>query len=640
MTDSSTPVPTQNTPAHPPTVPKDHIAEAADREELNKNEDNWGVFMRLMPYLWPAGRADLKLRIGMAVACLIFAKLIGATVPLFFAEAVDILTAIENAGPQITTLGVPVLLILAFGITRFASNGFQQLRDALFAKVGFNAQRDVSVETFKHLHVLSLRFHLERRTGGLARVIDRGTKAIEFLLRIAMFNLVPTLFEILMACAILWYVLGFEYALVIFATVAIYVWFTFSVTEWRLVFRRKMNARDTEANTKAVDSLLNYETVKYFNNEEVEAARFEQAARGYENAAVRSYVSLSILNAGQAFIIAIGFVVLLLMAAYGIKAGTMSVGKFAMVQMYLLQLAMPLNLLGFVYREIKQSLVDMGRMFETLDINAEVVDDDEAPELKVSDAEVSFENVRFHYDPARTILDGVSFKVAGGKTLAIVGPTGAGKSTISRTLFRFYEIASGRIAIDGQDISAVNQDSLRRAIGVVPQDTVLFNDSILYNIAYGRPGASRDEIIEAAKFAKIHDFINILPDGYDTLVGERGLKLSGGEKQRVAIARTILKNPPILLLDEATSALDTHTEKEIQVSLREIAENRTTLIIAHRLSTVIHADEIIVLDSGKIAERGTHDELLARSGAYARMWNRQLEAAQAQATLESAADIM
>jgi ABC-type transport system involved in Fe-S cluster assembly fused permease/ATPase subunit len=624
----------------PQAVVKDHIAEAAEREELKKTEDSWGIFMRLMPYLWPAGRRDLKLRIAAAVGCLIIAKFIAVTVPIFFAEAVDVLTAIERAGPGATTLAVPVMLILAFGIARFSAMAFQQVRDALFAKVGFHAQRDVSVETFKHLHALALRFHLERRTGGLARVIDRGTKAIEFLLRIAMFNLIPTFFEIALACGVLWYILGYEYALVVLGTVAIFVWFTFSVTEWRLTFRRKMNASDSEANTKAVDSLLNYETVKYFNNEGVEAARFERAARGYEIAAVKSYVSLSILNAGQALVIAVGFVILLLMSAYGIQAGTMSIGKFAMVQMYLLQLAVPLNLLGFVYREIKQSLVDMGRMFETLDINAEVVDDSDAPELAVSQAEVSFENVEFHYDPARQILKGVSFKVGGGKTLAIVGPTGAGKSTISRALFRFYEIAAGRIAIDGQDISAVSQDSLRKAIGVVPQDTVLFNDTILYNIAYGRPEATRDEIIEAARLARIHDFIVTLPDGYESLVGERGLKLSGGEKQRVAIARTILKNPPILLLDEATSALDTHTEKEIQISLREIAENRTTLIIAHRLSTVVHADEIVVLEAGKISERGTHDVLLAKNGAYARMWNRQLEAAQAQASLEGDPDVV
>jgi ATP-binding cassette subfamily B protein len=641
MTDSPPPKgAAQSAASHPQAEIKDHIAEAAEQEELKKTEDSWGIFMRLMPYLWPAGRTDLKLRIAAAVGCLILAKFIAVTIPIFFAEAVDALTAIENAGPGATTLAVPVLLILAFGIARFSAMAFQQVRDALFAKVGFHAQRDVSVETFKHLHALALRFHLERRTGGLARVIDRGTKAIEFLLRIAMFNLIPTFFEIALACGVLWYVLGYEYALVILGTVAIFVWFTFSVTEWRLTFRRKMNASDTEANTKAVDSLLNYETVKYFNNEGVEAARFERAARGYETAAVKSYVSLSILNAGQALVIAIGFVVLLLMAANGIKADTMSVGKFAMVQMYLLQLAVPLNLLGFVYREIKQSLVDMGRMFETLDINAEVVDNPDAPELVVSQAEVSFENVEFHYDPARQILKGVSFKVEGGKTLAIVGPTGAGKSTISRALFRFYEIAAGRIAIDGQDISAVSQDSLRKAIGVVPQDTVLFNDTIFYNIAYGRPEATREEILEAARLARIHDFIVTLPDGYESLVGERGLKLSGGEKQRVAIARTILKNPPILLLDEATSALDTHTEKEIQISLREIAENRTTLIIAHRLSTVVHADEIVVLEAGQISERGTHEGLLAINGAYARMWNRQLEAAQAQATLEGDPDIL
>ncbi|TNE40343.1 MAG: ABC transporter ATP-binding protein/permease [Alphaproteobacteria bacterium] len=603
---------------------------------MKKDQDNWRIFLRLLPYLWPTGRVDLKVRIFGAITCLIFAKVINVIVPILFGNAVDVLTKIEDASPEVQALAVPVALIVAFGVARFAANAFQQLRDALFSDVGFHAQRDISVETFRHLHKLSLRYHLERRTGGLARVIDRGTKAIEFLLRIAMFNLVPTIIEIVLACAVLWVVLGIQFALVVLGTIGLYVWFTFSITEWRLAFRRKMNASDTEANTKAVDSLLNYETVKYFNNEDVESMRFEKAARGYEKAAVRSYVSLSLLNGGQALIISLGFVALLLMAAYGIKAGTMSVGKFTMVQMYLLQLAVPLNMLGFVYREIKQSLVDMGRMFETLDINAEVKDAPTAIPLEISRATIAFDNVEFAYDPVRRILNGVSFQVEGGKTLAIVGPTGAGKSTISRALFRFYEISGGRITIDGQDIRNVTQASLRRAIGVVPQDTVLFNDSIYYNISYGRPDATRDEVIEAAKSAKIHEFIERLPDGYDTLVGERGLKLSGGEKQRVAIARTILKNPPILLLDEATSALDTHTEKEIQSSLDAIAKNRTTLIIAHRLSTVIHADEIIVLDAGRIVERGAHEDLLARNGVYAAMWNRQLEAAQAGAPLEEA----
>lgn len=640
MTDSNTTTAPVSTTTGEKEPAKDHIADAADLEELASSEDSWGVFARLMPYLWPHDRADLKLRIVAALACLLFAKLVAMTVPILFAEAIDALTALEAGGEAALVLGVPVLLIVAFGTARFMAMALQQVRDALFTKVGFHAQRDISVETFKHLHILSLRFHLERRTGGLARVIDRGTKAIEFLLRIVMFNLFPTILEIILVCGILWYMLGFQFAMAIFLTVAAYVWFTFSITEWRLTFRRKMNARDTEANTKAVDSLLNYETVKYFNNEEVEAARFEQAARGYEDAAIRSFVSLSFLNGGQALIVAIGFVALLLMSAYGIQAGTMSVGKFAMVQMFMMQLAVPLNMLGFVYREIKQSLVDMGRMFQTLDIPAEVRDDPDAPPLEITNAEISFEDVHFHYDAARPILKGISFNVRGGQTIAIVGPTGAGKSTISRALFRFYGIAAGRIAIDGQDISSISQHSLRTAIGVVPQDTVLFNDSIFYNIAYGKPKASRSEIIEAAKLARIHTFISSLPDGYETLVGERGLKLSGGEKQRVAIARTILKNPPILLLDEATSALDTHTEKDIQVSLKEVAKNRTTLIIAHRLSTVVHADEIIVLDDGYIVERGPHDQLLHKDGPYARMWNRQLEAAQAQATLAEAADIL
>ncbi len=637
MTDTTNTDPVDASAA--PTV-RDPIAEAAELEEQDASEDNWAVLNRLLPYLWPAGRADLKIRIAAAAVCLILGKVVMVAVPFIFGTAVDVLTQIETGGESAQTLAIPVALIVGFALVRFAGNGLQQLRDALFASAGFHAQRDVSVETFRHLHALSLRYHLERRTGGLARVIDRGTKAIEFLLRFAAFNIFPTIFEVILACGVLWYALGYEFALAMFVTVALYVWFTFWVTEWRLSFRRTMNARDTEANTKAVDSLLNYETVKYFNNESVEAARFEQAARGYEKAAATSYVSLAVLNAGQALIISSGFVALLILAAMGVKDGSMTVGKFTMVQMYLLQLAMPLGMLGFVYREIKQSLVDMDRMFKTMEVPPEVVDAPGAPDLRVIDSDVAFENVAFHYDADRPILKGVSFRVDGGKTLAIVGPTGAGKSTISRALFRFYDIVDGRITIDGQDISKVTQDSLRSSIGVVPQDTVLFNDTIYYNIAYGRPDASQEEVFEAARMARIHDFIVGLPQKYDTIVGERGLKLSGGEKQRVAIARTILKNPPILLLDEATSALDTHTEKEIQVSLNEVSRNRTTLIIAHRLSTVVHADEIIVLDGGHIAERGTHEQLLGMNGAYATMWNRQLEAAQAQATLEEAADVL
>ncbi len=616
----------------------DPVAAAAEAEEADRSEDNWGILRRLLPYLWPAGRSDLKLRITGAFACLILGKLTLVVVPIIFGKTVDAMSRVEGAykagGVEASSvLAIPLMLILGFGLARFLSQGFQQLRDALFAKAGFHAQRDVSVETFNHLHALSLRFHLERRTGGLARVIDRGTKSIEFLLRFAMFNIVPTLFEILMASAILWYMLGIEYALVVLVTVGLYIVVTFMVTEWRLAFRRKMNARDTEANTKAVDSILNYETVKYFNNEDMERERFEQAARGYEAAAVKSYVSLTILNAGQGFVISVGFITLLIMSAHGIRAGEMTVGHFTMVQMYLLQLAVPLNMLGFVYREIKQSLVDMGRMFKMMDVPQEVEDAPGALDLAVTDAEVSFENVEFHYDVERPILKGVTFNVPGGKTTAIVGSTGAGKSTISRALFRFYDVSGGQIAIDGQNIANVTQASLRASIGVVPQDTVLFNDTIFYNIAYGRPEATFEEVIEAARLAQIHDFIASIPSGYDTLVGERGLKLSGGEKQRVAIARTILKNPPILLLDEATSALDTHTEQEIQESLNEISRNRTTLIIAHRLSTVVHADEILVLDGGRITERGRHQELLDMNGSYAAMWNRQLEAAKAAETL-------
>ena len=507
------------------------------------------------------------------------------------------------------------------------SLAFGELRDALFARVGQNAIRQVALSTFRHLHALSMRFHLDRQTGGLSRAIERGTKGIDFLLRFVLFSIFPTLLEIFLVCGILWTLFDFWYAAVTFTTIVGYIVYTISVTEWRLKFRRAMNKSDSEANTKAIDSLLNFETVKYFNNEDHEASRFDGALAGYEKAAIRSNVSLSFLNIGQAAIISIGVTLVMLMAAHGVKNGTMTLGDFVLVNTYLIQLYMPLNFLGFVYREIKQSLVDMEFMFNLLDEATEVVDAPDAKPLVLSGGEVEFDAVDFSYNPERQILHGVTFSVPKGTTTAVVGPSGSGKSTIGRLLYRFYDVNAGSIRIDGQDLRDSQQQTVRGQIGIVPQDTVLFNDTIAYNIAYGRPGSDQEKVIEAAKLAQIHDFILSLPDGYDTVVGERGLKLSGGERQRVSIARTILKNPEILLFDEATSALDSRTEKEIQKSLAEVSKGRTTLVVAHRLSTIIDSDEIIVLDQGRIAEKGTHKALLKADSIYAEMWKRQQEAA-------------
>ncbi|MGE0260223.1 MAG: ABC transporter ATP-binding protein/permease [Alphaproteobacteria bacterium] len=576
----------------------------------------------LAPYLWPRDSLELRARVVLAVALLIAGKLVNITIPLFYKHAVDALSA-----PRPELIAVPVALILAYGAARVLSQGFNELRNAVFAKVGQRAVRRLALSTFRHIHALSLRFHLERRTGGLARAVERGTAGIEFLLTFMLFNVIPTLFEIAVVCAILWRLYNWTFALVTLATIVAYVSFTFVVTDWRIRFRREMNTRNTEANTKAVDSLLNYETVKYFANEAHEAERYDRALHAYERAAVKSETTLAALNIGQGAIIASGLIGVMILAARGVAAGGMTVGDFVLVNTYLLQLYTPLNFLGMVYRNIKQSLTDLEQMMALLKIAPEIEDRSGAPPLAVSRGAVRFRRVDFHYDKRRPILRDVDFAMPPGSKFAIVGSSGAGKSTIARLLFRFYDPEAGAIEIDGQDISTVTQDSLRRAIGVVPQDTVLFNDTIFYNIAYGRPGAGRAEVEEAARHARIHDFIETLPDGYETMVGERGLKLSGGEKQRVAIARVVLKAPHILIFDEATSALDTKTEREIQASLAEVAMHRTTLVIAHRLSTVIDADQILVLEAGRIAERGTHFELLARRGLYATMWARQQEAA-------------
>jgi len=598
---------------------------------------------RLWPYLWPSDRADLKLRMLLAAILLLLAKLATIAVPFTFKWATDALVGDggRDAAPQswwAWLLAAPILLTVAYALMRIAMAGLTQLRDGLFARVAMHAVRKLALRTFEHLHLLSLRFHLERKTGGLTRVLERGRNGIETIVRMVILQAVPTAVELALIVVVLLYQFDWRYVVVTLVTVALYMAFTYAATEWRIAIRRSMNESDADANTKAIDSLLNYETVKYFNAEERERARYDRAMARYEEMSVRSYTSLAVLNAGQAAIFTVGLGAAMVMCAYGVRAGTNTVGDFVMINALMIQLYQPLNFMGMVYREIKQAVTDIETMFTVLARKPEIEDAPGAAPLKVSAGAIRFENVCFAYEPARPILKGVSFEVPAGKTVAIVGPSGAGKSTISRLLFRFYDVTGGRILIDGQDIRAVTQKSLRAAIGMVPQDTVLFNDTIRYNIRYGRWDATDAEVEEAARLARIDAFIRACPRGYETEVGERGLKLSGGEKQRVAIARTILKGPPILVLDEATSALDSHTEKEIQDALERVSKNRTTLVIAHRLSTIVGADEIIVLDGGVVVERGTHHQLLAKGGLYASMWNRQREAEAAREKLAQVAD--
>jgi ATP-binding cassette subfamily B protein len=591
--------------------------------------------VNLWPYMWPSGRPDLKMRVVWATVILLLSKAILLLVPYFFKWSTNALNGKLHEPDWVPTflLGA-VMLVIAYNVARLVQWGLNQLRDAMFASVGQYAVRQLAYKTFVHLHKLSLRFHLERRTGGLSRIIERGTKGIETIVRFTILNTVPTIIEFLLTAVIFWWGYGFSYLFVTALTVWVYIWFTIRASDWRINIRKAMNDSDTEANTKAIDSLLNFETVKYFGNEDMEARRFDQSMARYEKSATQVWTSLGWLNFGQGVIFGLGTMAMMVMSALAVERGEQTIGDFVFINVMLMQLSVPLNFIGFVYREIRQGLTDIEQMFDLLEVDAEIVDAPNARELAVDSAAISFRDVHFAYDPARPILKGISFDVPAGHTVAVVGPSGAGKSTISRLLYRFYDVQQGSITIDGQDVRGVTQKSLRSAIGMVPQDTVLFNDTIAYNIRYGRPSATQEEIERAADIAQVGRFIKALPEGYKSMVGERGLKLSGGEKQRVAIARTILKSPPILNLDEATSALDTRTEQEIQAALDEVSKNRTTLVIAHRLSTVVKADEIIVLKDGTIAERGKHHELLAHGGLYASMWNRQLEATEAEEHLK------
>ncbi len=594
--------------------------QSGNSRQKSEKQAAWNTTKRVAPFVWPAGDFDLRARVVLAMLALVGSKFIAILAPILQAWAVDDLA---EAGVSDFVLGA-VGLTIAYGIARIATNGFQQLRDALFAKVAQRALRRLALETFEHIHKLSMRYHITRKTGGLSRIIERGVKGVEFLLRYLVFSTGPLILELVfISAAIFWKLQDWRYVGIIFITIVFYVWFTFAITEWRVKLRRKMNEQDTDANQKAIDSLLNFETVKYFNAEKREAARYDQSMEGYEAAALKTSYSLAFLNFGQAVLITLGLVGVMWLAAVGVQSGELTVGDFVLVNAYMIQITMPLNFLGTVYREIRQALVDMRQMFDLLEEPAEVTDKPGAPALSVKGGGVTLSNVRFSYEKERPILHDVSIDVPAGQTVAIVGPSGSGKSTIGRLLFRFYDVTDGAVCIDGQDIRDITQESLHQAIGVVPQDTVLFNDTIFYNIAYGREKATRGDVIQAAKDAQIHDFIMSLPDAYESLVGERGLKLSGGEKQRVGIARTLLKDPPILLLDEATSALDSETEHEIQDALERAGEGRTVMIIAHRLSTVSNADKIVVLENGLVVETGTHAELLKRKGRYSDLWSLQ-----------------
>ncbi len=598
--------------------------EKAQSNEALARKSGMRTLRRVTPFLWPKNNLAFRFRVVFALLSLLIAELITLGVPFIYKSAVDSLTtgeAIEMG--DVIAIGA-VALTIAYGVARVMSVFFHELRDVIFAKVGQRALRMIALETFKHIHRLSLRYHITRKTGGLSRIIERGVKGVEWLLRFVLFSIGPLLFQLMMVCTVLWIVLGFWYFATVLIAITLYVFFTFKVTEWRVQIRKEMNKQDTEANQKAIDSLLNYETVKYFGAEEREARRYDSSMEKFETASLKTTYSLAALNFGQSLIITSGTVIVMLMAAIGVQNGDLTVGDFVLVNSYMIQVTMPLNFLGTVYREIRQALIDMGEMFDLLEVPYEVSDRPGATTLEVNGGKIEFRDVSFSYYSNRPILKGINLTINPGETVAIVGPSGSGKSTIGRLLFRFYDVTEGSLAIDGQDIRDVTQRSLHKQIGTVPQDTVLFNETIFYNIAYGLPDPNPKQVENAAKSAKLHDFVADLPEGYETEVGERGLKLSGGEKQRVGIARTLLKNPPIVLLDEATSSLDTETEKEIQDSFNEMSLGRTVIAIAHRLSTVVHSDKIIVLESGEIVEQGTHDELLDLHGKYYAMWHRQL----------------